>query len=197
MSSLLEELEQQAWQVDDSPIHRRDAALIAVLFGGGPRRAEVAAMSLGDIVKDGEHQGIQVMGKGRRRRLITLPPRSWSLLHAWIFFMQTERQIVGCPPPEKEDPIFARITKGGRIQFNEGISGSAIYHRVKALLDKHLDKKGTPHAFRRGILTHLLNEGHDLSTVQAYAGHASPSTTVLYDMSIEERKRTAAKRLIF
>ena len=36
---------------------------------------------------------------------------------------------------------------------------------------------------RQSVIAHLLKEGHDLSVVQAFAGHKYPSTTERYRQS--------------
>ena len=55
----------------------------------------------------------------------------------------------------------------------------------------------SPHDFRRTLLTHLLQRGRDVFTVQAIAGHADPSTTKRYDRRGEEHVREAAQELHF
>ncbi len=54
---------------DTSPRAVRDLAILAVLYGGGLRRAELSALSLGDV-RDG---ALAVCGKGQQYRLVYLP----------------------------------------------------------------------------------------------------------------------------
>jgi len=46
--------------------------------------------------------------------------------------------------------------------------------------DRRLTKKATCHTFRRSIAKHLLEDGHDIRTVQELLGHREVSTMMTY-----------------
>ena len=67
---------------DDSPGGRRDAAVLAVLFVGGPRRAEAVALDIDDYQASSGH--LTVTGKGRRQRRTALPTGGQRAMAAWL-----------------------------------------------------------------------------------------------------------------
>ncbi len=49
-----------------------------------------------------------------------------------------------------------------------------------ALQESGVQKEATVHTLRHSYATHLLEAGVNLRIIQAYLGHSSPETTVIY-----------------
>ncbi|MGH3391237.1 MAG: tyrosine-type recombinase/integrase [Actinomadura sp.] len=175
---------------DTSPAGRRDAALLAVLYTTGARRAEVAGLSVTDY--DPAERSLRVLGKGDKERLVYVTVPAAGRLDAWL-------AVRGRAP----GALFPPINKGGRrasviVDGHERLghpTGQAIADIVARRLDRAGAPAHTPHDFRRTFIGELLDAGVDLATAQQLVGHASPATTARYDRRPQRRRREAVDRL--
>ena len=160
----------------------RDAALLAVLYGAGLRRAEVVGLDLGDY--DAETGLLRVRaGKGRKDRTAYATNGAKAALDAWI----TARG-------QEPGPLFVPVHKSERIRLQR-LTGQSVLDILERVRVRAKVKPFSPHDCRRSFITHLLAGGADISTVQRMAGHASVVTTQRYDRRGEDAKRKAAELL--
>jgi len=107
---------------DPRPIARRDAAALALLFGAGVRRTELASLRREDL--DTESGRILVRGKGRKERVTWLAPTALPAIRDWLKVRASRR-----------GPLLNPVLKGGRLQ-ERGLSAQAVYdlclHLVRA-----------------------------------------------------------------
>ena len=168
---------------DPLPTGRRDAALLAVLYGAGLRRAEAEALNLADF--DTETGALTVHGgKGNKDRIAYSSNGSKDALADWL-------EARGYEP----GPLFVAGTpRGGHLKAKRLTS-----HGMAAALTRRAKAAGvaafSPHDLRRTMITNLLDAGADITTVANLAGHASVTTTAKYDRRGEETKRHAAAML--
>ncbi len=164
-----------------SPAGVRDGALLALLYGAGLRRAELAGLGRGDWLP--ADTLLRVTGKGDKQREVPLPPGAVAALEDWLAL----RGIW-------EGPLFVPIDKGGRLARRR-MTEQAVY----AILAKRATEAGvdklSPHDLRRTYVGDLLDRGADIATVQKLAGHADVSTTARYDRRGGAVRRTAADLL--
>ena len=157
----------------------RDAALLAVLYGLGLRRAEAAALTMEDF--DRESGTLLVHGKGRRQRLAYIGMNgAAAAVTAWL-------DIRGAGP----GPVFNPVNKGGSVAAGRTMSGQAIAYRVGVRAARAGLGKLAPHSLRRSFATQLLAAGNDLAVTADLMGHSRTDTTRLYDRRGEDAKRHA------
>ena len=129
----------------------RDAAILAVLYGVGLRRAETAGLELGDF--DEELGTLRIHGKGDKERLVFLPKGTLRALTGWL-------ELRGYD----EGPLFCHVPKNGAVRLKY-VSPQLIY---RVVLKRHAEtgvEMFTPHDLRRSYISDLLDEGVDLATV--------------------------------
>jgi integrase/recombinase XerC len=145
--------------VFDVPATPRDAALAELLYGGGLRVSEAAALDWADL--DLAEGLVHIRrGKGGKPRQVPLGPpaiRALSLLRE----------------PGVSGAVF-RNQRGGRLTDRS-------MRRVVRKLGLDAAVGGLhPHALRHAFATHLLDGGADLRAIQEMLGHETLSTTQKY-----------------
>lgn len=159
----------------------RDAVLLALLAGGGLRRAELVALDLGDF--DATTGALRVRGKGNKERVAYAKNGSRRALDAWLAHRG------GAP-----GPLLCPVAKGGKLQLRR-MTDQAVYDRLAFLGERAGVHDFSPHDMRRSFISNLLDRGADLATVQSLAGHANPATTARYDRRGERAREAAAELL--
>jgi integrase len=170
---------------DKSPAGSRDTALFAVVAITGARRAELAALQVGDL--DADDDGMvraRIIGKGNKERLLYIHGKAKEALDAWL-------ALRGSSP----GAVFCRIAKGGMIHADHAITPTALAKILKKRAGEAGLQEITLHDFRRTAAGNLLDAGADISTVAGLLGHSSVQTTARYDRR-GERARISASRLL-
>jgi len=157
----------------------RDAALLAILYGSGLRRAEVVALDLEHV--DREHGTITVRGKGNKERLGYITGGGLAALHDWL-------AIRG----DVDGPLFWPVHRSGRLGLPRRLTAQALRELTRRRGQLAQVSPFSPHDLRRTFIGDLLDAGADLSVVQQLAGHAQVQTTARYDRRGEVAKKKAA-----
>lgn len=169
---------------DGSPLGTRDNALVAVAYAGGLRRAEIAALDLGDVAERAGALWLTVRsGKGRKDRTVPLDNGAADALRSWI---EWRGGAAG--------PLFLPLRKGGRAEWRR-LHPQAIGAAMARLATAARVTAFTPHDLRRTFAGDLLDSGADIATVAALMGHANTATTAGYDRRGDRAKARAAKGL--
>lgn len=176
-SELIKYLEQRVGE-EETPIAKRNLAIVEVLYGTGIRVSELVGLNLGDI--DRERNTLRVIGKGNRERIVPLGLPALRALESWLNSGREELVTL-----ESSGAVFIG-SRGRRI--DQRVVRDVVYEATDAL-GKNL--RVGPHALRHSAATHLLEGGADLRTVQEILGHSSLATTQIYTHVTEERLKAA------
>lgn len=150
----------------------RDRAVLAVLLYHGLRRQEVAQLRICDLqVRDGcEH--LRVHGKGGKMRYIPLQGDATKCITRYLKCARNDA--------DKNGSMFVSL-RGSKA--GESLSADGIYKAVCSYARSagvHVDGLGV-HGLRVTAATNALDHQADIAQVQQWLGHASISTTRLYD----------------
>ena len=152
----------------DSLRGKRDRAVLALLFGAGMRRSEVAGVVVEKLRVIEERWVIaDLTGKGRRIRTVPIPTWAMAVLNDWL-------DVAGIAV----GPIFRPIDKTGRV-CNRPLGAQTIYNIVRQHVPL-VDAAVRPHDLRRSF-ARLAYENHAaIEQLSITLGHASISTTERY-----------------
>lgn len=166
---------------DPTPKGARDAAILAVLYGCGLRRGELARLDLDEFDSDGS--SILVQGKRGKQRTVYLTDGGREHVQAWLEHRG-----------EAPGALFCPVRQTGEIPITR-MRGESLAYILRRRQEQAGIEPFSPHDLRRSTVTHLLDAGVDVFTVQKLAGHADASTTARYDRRGETAKRRAVKSL--
>jgi integrase/recombinase XerC len=180
---------------DDTPLGRRDRAILELFYASGLRLSEVAGLDLEDVNLGARMA--RVLGKGGKQRLVPFNTSTANAMRAYLegreklvrhtgtvrgVRLQPDRGSSGTPPKggshvrmsRQRDPLFVNY-RGGRL------TGRSIDRLVRRYVAASSARAGiSPHALRHSFATHLLQRGADLRAIQELLGHARLTTTERY-----------------
>ena len=162
------------------PIHRRDLALIEMLYATGARISEAVGLSIGEI--DLDARLVRLYGKGSKERIVPFGSSAAAALEDW-FSPSGRARVVPDQWRRRDDAeaVFLN-TRGGRL------TRQAAWQVIKQYgMKAGIGGQLSPHVLRHSCATHLLDHGADLRVVQEMLGHASVSTTQIYTKVSQER----------
>ena len=177
----------------DTPLGRRDRAILELFYASGLRLSEVAGLDLEDVNLGARMA--RVLGKGDKQRLVPFNSSTVNAIRAYLkdrdqLVRNGDVRSVRLPWPERErrqpDPV---PPQGGRhvrnalfVNYRGGrLTVRSIDRLVRRYVAASSARVGiSPHALRHSFATHLLQRGADLRAIQELLGHARLSTTERY-----------------
>ncbi len=155
-----------ACQVEDSLRSSRNQLTLLLLFGLGCRVSELVGLNLHDF--NATDAWLKVLGKGGKERLV---PLSGNLLETLKTYLTDVR-----PSLVKEETPAILINDRGHRPSRVDVWRWLSAWSAKAGFEEAV----SPHQFRHGCATALLENGADLRTIQVLLGHSSLQTTQIY-----------------
>ena len=162
----------------DTPLGRRNRALLRLLFDLALRKDSVLSLRLCDVdVKEPDHGTVRPLFKHRgrhdsNREVCSLPEPTRKALAAWLDVHPLAAFSGGT------DPLFVGLDRASKFG---PLSPKGAWEIVRDL-GEAAGIKAWPHALRHASATHALNRtAGDIRSVQKFMRHASPATTMIYD----------------
>lgn len=187
----------------------RDMCIIALGFGCGLRRSEIAALQYADIdwngkrVKDTDGEDVEVSrdlqidgaggkgeaylpitirhGKGDKKRIVNASNGTRQALLQWA-------KVRGNDP----GPLLYSFDRWTGMQKGKPIDSQVIYSVCDELATRAKVEKFSPHDMRRTFISGFLAASKDLAMAKQLAGHSNVQTTTIYDLRGEDAKARAS-----
>jgi integrase/recombinase XerD len=163
-------------------LESRNKVLMSLLIYQAPYPVELEGLQVTDINLEAGTVRIRATAKANGREL-SLKPSQILLFYDYIREVRprllkegtTDQLLIG----QRGEPMSAEdITKHVKRCFAQRYPGRTVNAQT----------------IRQSVIAHLLKQGHDLSVVQAFAGHKYPSSTERYRQSEIETLKAAVQK---
>ncbi|MCB0411826.1 MAG: tyrosine-type recombinase/integrase [Bdellovibrionales bacterium] len=156
----------EACQVESPAKSQRNRLTLFLLFGLGCRVTELIGLKLSDFSET--ESWLSVEGKGGKQRLVPLTDQLQSELKDYLEHAR--------PALKKEITTSILINDRGKQPSRVDIWRWLAAWSARAGFPSPI----SPHQFRHGCATTLLENGADLRSIQMLLGHSSIQTTQIY-----------------
>ena len=155
----------------------RDFCLLKCMGRLGMRVSEVCSLLLENYDTNAEFPVFLIKGKGNTFRSIPILDHISDDISRYLDFYPFS--------PEPYSPLFPSSTKTPRH-----LGSRAVQYLIKRRCETAgLKTQVTPHTLRHYALSTLLKEGHDLFTIQTFAGHSQLATTARYLHNLKQQEK--------
>lgn len=165
VTAILDAVERQ------SPVGRRDYALLLFMYNTGARVQEVADVRTSWLCLTTPFK-VELLGKGRK----------WRTCPLWESTVQHLRQLIKERRIGSNQEEYLFVNRFGGPLSRSGIAD--IIHRNAAKAAKAMPslqrRRVTPHTFRHTTAMHLLQSGVEVNVIRSWLGHVSIATTNRY-----------------
>ena len=172
-------------RTDDSPIGRRDYAMLAIKAYAGARDVELQRADCADIQTRGGRLCLLYQGKGHVEKDLekVLPPEAESALTAWLATRGTW-----------DGPLFVSLSDRSHYKRLEMRSIRGIvkgYYKRAGVVGK--DK--TSHSMRHSAATSAIRNGAPIQSVADMLGHKNIQTTMIYFHTLDRLTNPAEDKI--
>ena len=177
--------------------------MACLLYGAGLRVLECCRLRVQDV-DFSTNQLVVRGGKGDKDRVTMLPAMTKADLAAHLRAVRTQHEedlAAGGGWVELPTALARKYPNAGREwawqwvfpatrSYRDRATGERRRHHLhesvlqravkRAVWQTGMVKRASPHTLRHSFATHLLEDGHDIRTVQELLGHRDVSTTMVY-----------------
>jgi len=149
----------------ETPLGRRDRAVVELFYGAGLRLAELAALDLDAV--DFADGTVRVTGKGSKTRIVPTGRKAEAAIRDWL------KDRAGMANADCQALFVSQ--RGTRLSHRN--IQARLAHWARKL---GMEVPAYPHLLRHSYASHLMESSGNLRAVQELLGHADISTTQIY-----------------